>query len=85
MHFIRYNSIENATNKMLYEFKESSLYNPADKWCVTEKIHGSNMAFYADEDGNLVPAKRSSFIQMDSAFFNFQRVVERYGQSVNLS
>ena len=62
MHFIRYNSIENATNKMLYEFKESSLYNPADKWCVTEKIHGSNMAFYADEDGNLVPAKRSSFI-----------------------
>ena len=31
MKFLKYNSIENITNKMLYEFKESPLYNPSDK------------------------------------------------------
>jgi len=30
MKFTKYNEIENTTNKVLYEFKESPLYNPKD-------------------------------------------------------
>jgi len=30
MKFIKYNEIENSTNKMIYEFKQSTLYNPTD-------------------------------------------------------
>lgn len=81
MKFVRYNSIENVTNKQLYEFKESALYNPADIWVCTEKIHGSNFSITIDGDGNLTTAKRSSYIPLTASFFNFQRVLDKYGKA----
>ena len=77
MEFIKYNSIENTTNKELARFKDSILYNPNDKWNVTEKIHGSNFAVFFDENGSMTAAKRSSFIGEDDSFFNFQKVIGR--------
>lgn len=78
MKFIKYNSIENVTNKIMFEFKQSSLYNPADKWVCTPKIHGANFSILVDEDGNLVPAKRTSIINMETRFFNFQKIFDKY-------
>lgn len=81
MKFIKYNSIENLSNKLLFEFKESPLYNPSDIWVVTPKIDGSNFSIYFDENMNMIPAQRSSFISMSSDFFNFQKVFDKYQES----
>lgn len=40
MNFVKYNSIENVTNKELFAFKNSALYNPSDLWVVTPKVDG---------------------------------------------
>ncbi len=40
MKFIKYNSIDNVTNKELMRFKESNLYDPSATWYVLEKVHG---------------------------------------------
>jgi len=79
MNFIKYNSIENVTNKELMKFKESKLYDPYGIWFVTEKVHGSNMAIMSDGKGPLIPAKRSSTLDMEnSSFFNFQKIFDKY-------
>lgn len=69
------------TNKELYKFKESSLFDPYDLWNVTPKVDGSNFAIYFDETGSIVPAKRGGTLTMTTAFFNFQRVFDKYGVS----
>ena len=40
MNFVKYNSIETVTNKELFAFKNSALYNPSDLWVITPKIDG---------------------------------------------
>lgn len=78
MSFIKYNSIENATNKMILDFLESPLHDANDEWCVMEKVHGSNFSIIGDKNGNLIPAKRTDTLSMTSNFFNFQRVFDKY-------
>ena len=79
MKFIKYNSIDNVTNKELMRFKESNLYDPSATWYVLEKVHGANFSVIADGNGNLIPAKRTSTLDMeDSSFFNFQKIFDKY-------
>lgn len=79
MKFIRYNSIDNLTNKAIEKLKTSKIYDPKDIWVVTEKVDGSNFAIYIDGDGVMKPAKRSTFIDKEkSSFFNFQDVFKKY-------
>lgn len=79
MKFTKYNEIENITNKVLYEFKESPLYNPKDIWVVTEKVHGSNLSIFKDDNGNIVAAKRTDILDTElSSFFNFQKIFDKY-------
>lgn len=81
MNFVKYNSIQTVTNKAILAFKNSSLYNPSDLWVVTPKIDGSNFTIMFDDEGNIVPAKRSSTIDMDASFFNFQRIFDKYNEN----
>lgn len=79
MNFIKYNSISNVTNKELMHFKNSNLYNPGDIWYCTEKVHGSNFSIMGNGDHALIPAKRTSTLNMeDSNFYNFQRIFDKY-------
>jgi len=79
MKFTKYNEIENTTNKVLYEFKESPLYNPKDIWVVTEKVHGSNLSIFKDDNGKIVAAKRTNILDIESSsFFNFQKIFDKY-------
>jgi Rnl2 family RNA ligase len=82
MEFVKYNSIENTTNKELYKFRESNLYNPCGTWFVTEKVDGSNFGFFREEGtDNLYPAKHSCIIG-DENFFNHKSIMNRYNKSI---
>ncbi len=75
MNFIKYNSIDNVSNKTILHYREK-LIGP---FCVTEKIHGSN--FQVTCDWNTLEynfGKRSSFISENSNFYNWQTILEKY-------
>ena len=85
MKFVRYSSIENSyrekfIDKVVYEGHSDG------EWSVTEKIHGSNFAFYVQEGLNksieIRCAKRSGFIDDGENFFNYQVVLERYRDAI---
>jgi len=55
--------------------------HPQYKYCVTEKVHGSNLAMYMNQDEFKV-AKRNSFIQDGENFFQYLRMKESNGYKV---
>ncbi len=78
MNFIKYNSIENLTNKLLSEFKESKLYNPLEQWIILEKVHGSNISIIGNGKDDIEVAKRTAILKPDENFYNFQKILEKY-------
>ncbi len=78
MRFVEYNDIENVTNKILLEFKNSDKYNPEDVWCINEKIDGSNMSLFFDEDDNIRCASRSRILNDNENFYSFQKIFDKY-------
>ncbi|WP_298121983.1 RNA ligase, Rnl2 family [Flavobacterium sp.] len=80
MEFKKYNSIENAYQKIVLE---QIIIHGFEKeiYVVQEKVHGANFSFFTD--GKLVKiAKRTDFIQEDETFYNAQKVAEKYHDSV---
>ncbi len=55
--------------------------HPDIKWCVLEKVHGSNFAFYMDID-DLKVAKRSSFLKDGDNFYQYLRMRESNGYKI---
>jgi len=55
--------------------------HPSIKWCVSEKVHGSNLAMYMDQDEFKV-AKRSAFLKDGENFFQYLRMREANGYKV---
>lgn len=55
--------------------------HPKYRWCITEKIHGSNLSFSMDLD-ELKVAKRNSFIKDGENFFQYLRMKESNGYKV---
>jgi Rnl2 family RNA ligase len=78
--FKKYNSIENSYRQKFLNYIVEQ--GKADgEWTVTEKVHGSNFSFVVGEH-EMKCAKRSGFIAKDEAFFDYERIVEKYGDSV---
>lgn len=84
MKHLKYNSIDNVTNKGVERAKniESRYFPDGLKWNVTEKVHGSNFSIYGDRDIKLRYAKRSTFLSDGSNFYNFQRAVDRNKENI---
>lgn len=82
--FVKYNSIENSyRKKTINKYIESGI--TSGEWCVTEKIHGSNFAFYIekeDEQTVIKCAKRSCIIGGNDIFFNHNVVLEKYRENL---
>lgn len=75
MEFKKYTSIENSYRQKVVD--KISTYFPKEEFVVQEKIHGSNFAFYVDEN-DIRMAKRSSFLGEGDTFYNCQILLERY-------
>jgi len=82
MKHVKYRSIIGSWVKKEVEYlKLKGFSHPSIKWCVTEKIHGSNFAFYMDLD-ELKTAKRNSFIKDGENFFQYLRMKESNGYKI---
>ena len=77
MNFIKYNSIENATNKTIEHFKTKHPNVANGKFYITEKIHGANFSVYVSKD-EIKFAKRTDFLSDNSSFFSFQRLKDKH-------
>jgi len=73
----KYESIDGAWNKKFMSYLEGTPFVKSDvAWVVTEKIHGSNFAFYMDQDEERL-GKRNSFIKEGENFFQCLRMTQR--------
>lgn len=55
--------------------------HPSYKYCITEKVHGTNLSFNMNQD-ELKVAKRNSFIKDGENFFQYLRMKESNGYKV---
>jgi Rnl2 family RNA ligase len=81
MKFKRYSSIEQVYREVFID--KITLKGPgltAEEWCVTEKAHGANFSFLIGKEGKLTVAKRSGLVKPDEKFYNYKRVVDKYGK-----
>lgn len=83
--FKRYPSIENSYREQ--QIEQVRLHGYAStmiKWCVTEKIHGSNFGVYVDSN-NVEFASRNTLLDEESAkqFYKFESIRKRVKKDVN--
>ena len=78
--FKKYSSIENHFYKDYLDQVREQV--PADmQWVVQEKVHGTNTSFLCD--GNDVKfAKRTSILEDDEKFYDYQEILEEYRDKV---
>jgi Rnl2 family RNA ligase len=80
MKFKKYSSIENSYRDLeIQKIQQMGLVD--NDWVVMEKIHGANFSFWYDGE-TLRCAKRSGFISLDENFYDYQVVLEKYGEKV---
>jgi len=77
MKFIKYSSIENATNKTIEMFKTKHPNVANGMFYLEEKIHGANFSVYVSKD-EIKFAKRTDFLSGTSSFFSFQRLKDKH-------
>lgn len=71
MDHISYNKIEENASKW------SNNYKKIKKWCVCEKVHGSNFSFiWNKQNEELKYASRTFFIKDNDNFFNYKSILE---------
>lgn len=80
INFKKYSPIENIFTQNFMDKVMTEI--PADaEWVVQEKVHGSNTSFLCD--GKEVRfAKRTSILEEDEAFFDYQSLLETYRPKV---
>ena len=80
INFKKYNSIENATTGDFLEHVRAEV--PGDlEWVVQEKVHGANVSFLCDGK-DVRFAKRTSLLEDDDKFHNFQLLLSAYKPKV---
>ena len=76
--FKSYPSIENAREKIIKYIIDKDESDSI--WVVCEKIHGCNFQIFITEDKEVLCGKRTSYLQLNDKFYNFQRVFKMYSQ-----
>ncbi|KAL0478194.1 RNA ligase [Acrasis kona] len=81
--FKKYSSITNHYHKgFLIKIQESSGFNEAKEWIVTEKVHGYNFSFIVSKDRSVVVAGRNMIIK-DFKQFGHEEAVKQVRQKYN--
>jgi len=82
MRFKKYKHIDGVWQEKVVEYlRLKGFDDPSILWCVMEKAHGSNFAFYCD--GNQVAgAKRTKILQPDESFYDWKRLIPKYYEKV---
>ncbi|MDE6522695.1 MAG: RNA ligase, Rnl2 family [Muribaculaceae bacterium] len=80
VNFKKYSSIENAFTRDFMERVKAEIPDNLE-WVVQEKVHGANTSFLCD--GKTVEfAKRTSVLNNDEKFYDFQDMLEHYRPKV---
>jgi len=79
--FAKYPSLINSYHQDIIDYCINFGYAKDSIWYVTEKIHGANFAFYADEN-EIRCARRTGFLSKLENFYNFTYVLGKYQESV---
>jgi len=80
MQFRKYNSIENAYRKIyVEEVREAGFFD--EVFVVQEKVHGANLSFITDGKA-IQTAKRTSLLEENEKFYNFQQVRDRRAEQI---
>jgi Rnl2 family RNA ligase len=78
MNFIKWQSIENHYNqKYIKKLFNNNPHLENTTYIGTEKIDGANFSVFITKD-QIKFGKRSSFLQEDDTFYNYQQVVSNY-------
>lgn len=56
-------------------------YSTEELWVATEKVHGTNFCFIHNGT-TLKCAKRTSFLENNNSFYNFQTIAKKYEPSI---
>jgi Rnl2 family RNA ligase len=69
-----YSRIDGVWQKKTMDYYLEKGYGAKDiEWCITEKIHGSNFAYYITAN-EIKPAKRNGFLAEGENFFQYTRM-----------
>lgn len=74
--FKKYSSIENSFSREFMDRIAAELPSGLE-WVVQEKVHGANTSFLYD-GAELRFAKRTSLLEADEKFYDFQKIMEEY-------
>lgn len=77
--FRKYSSIDNISVNLVEKIKNEFPDDLSD-WRVTLKIHGANIGLYFTENNQIRAASRNQFVERQ--FFNYQRVLDKYGDNL---
>ena len=74
--FRKYNSIENTyREEFLARIQSHGFWN--DEYVVQEKVHGANLSYWTTDGRTFHAAKRTTNLDIDERFYNFQTVLVR--------
>lgn len=76
MKFVKYNAIENSSQKDFITSIFEQGYGDLD-YVVQEKVHGTNICFITDGQ-SIVCARRNEIIMENETFYNIHIVMEKY-------
>ncbi len=85
MDFKRYPSIINHDNKK--DIDRWLEYHPSiwsDEYVITEKAHGTNVSVLVNQDGSVQHAKRTSILEPDEKFYDYQTVMCKYVDEIKM-
>jgi Rnl2 family RNA ligase len=91
--FKRYCSFDNHyDSKLIHKIREflTTFKEKEGIWEATEKVHGSHFAVSVTRNElsdvyTLRGAKRSGFIDSNEKFYNFQEIIERYREKIEIA
>ena len=78
----KYERIEGLWHqKTVQYYRNNGWANERTRWCVTEKVHGSNFAFYVNQN-EMQFAKRSQILADGENFFQCDRMIKEQGWQI---
>lgn len=78
----KYNRIEGLWHqKTVQYYRNNGWTDKKIDWCVTEKVHGSNFAFYVNQN-EMQFAKRSQILADGENFFQCDRMIKEQGWQI---
>lgn len=77
--FKKYQDIENLSHRSIQ--KLMGVHSTTEPWIAMEKVHGTNFCFVYN-GVELKCAKRTSFLEKDDKFYNYNVIVEKHGPKI---